>query len=275
MSTYAIGDVQGCFGTLRALLSEIGFDRTNDCLWFVGDLINRGPRSLECLRFVQDLGDRAVTVLGNHDLNLLAVAEGIRRPGRNDTLDSILEASDRDAVLAWLRQRPMLHDEGNWVMVHAGLLPQWTRSQADSIAREVEAALRGPGYRDLLIGMYGNEPDRWRDDLTGIDRLRIAINAMTRMRFIRADGRIDLKFKGELDDAPAGLRPWFEKRDESFATTTIIAGHWSALGLYLTPYFSGIDTGCVWGRELTALRLEDRRIFQVACQAGEAASGWD
>jgi bis(5'-nucleosyl)-tetraphosphatase (symmetrical) len=267
MTTYAIGDVQGCYDPLRALLDVIRFDPAADTLWFVGDLINRGPQSLETLRFVRSLGERAVTVLGNHDLHLLVVAAGVRKPHRGDTIDEILDAPDRDELLDWLRTRRMMHVEGGWAMVHAGLLPQWTIPQAQALAHEVETALRGPDYPGLLENMYGNAPDAWDDALTGYDRLRVIINAMTRLRLCDAAGRMDFAHKGSLEDAPAGLVPWFDVAGRGSAGTPIVCGHWAALGLTLKPDVLGIDSGCVWGRALSALRLEDRRVFQCDCSA--------
>jgi len=275
MATYAIGDLQGCFATLRALLEEIDFDEDGDRLWFVGDLVNRGPGSLECLRFVSGLAHRAVTVLGNHDLHLLALSEGLAKTGKHDTLQPILEAPDREKLIQWLRNQSMLHAEGQYVMVHAGLMPQWSLDLAHELATDVETQLRGPGYRELLANMYGNEPAAWNDNLRGTDRRRIAINAMTRMRILNQESELDLKFKGEIEDLPAGSSPWFERRHSSFAEKTIIAGHWSALGLRIAPNFAGLDTGCVWGRELTAMRLEDRKIFQVPSIESALPQGWD
>ncbi len=275
MATYAIGDLQGCFITLQALLKKIEFDPARDRLWFVGDLVNRGPGSLQCLRFVHSLEGRANTVLGNHDLHLLAVSEGLGKAGKHDTLAAILDAPDRDELLRWLRDREFLHVEGDFVLVHAGLLPQWSLDLARSLAQHLEGELRGTNYREFLANMYGNEPDVWSDELEGMSRHRIAINAMTRMRVVDEQNRLDLKFKGEIDDLPSGFSPWFERRHLSFAEKTVIAGHWSALGLCVRSNFVGLDTGCVWGRELTALRLEDRVVFQVPCAEIESAKGWD
>jgi bis(5'-nucleosyl)-tetraphosphatase (symmetrical) len=272
MTTYAIGDVQGCYDPLRALLEVIRFDPAADTLWFVGDLINRGPQSLQTLRFVRSLGERAVTVLGNHDLHLLVVAAGVRKPHRGDTIDEILDAPDRDELLDWLRTRRMMHVEDGWAMVHAGLLPQWNIPQAQALAHEVETALRGPDYPGLLENMYGNAPDAWDDALTGYDRLRVIINAMTRLRLCDAAGRMDFGHKGSLEDAPAGLVPWFDVAGRGSAGTPIVCGHWAALGLTLMPDVLGIDSGCVWGRSLSALRLEDRRVFQCDCSALEGTA---
>ncbi len=275
MATYAIGDLQGCFTTLQALLTKIDFDQSRDRLWFVGDLVNRGPGSLECLRFVRSLADRASAVLGNHDLHLLAVSEGLGKSGKHDTLGEILNAPDRDELLHWLRHREFLHVEGEFLLVHAGLLPQWSLTLAVDLAQQLERALRAPDYRALLANMYGNDPHEWRDDLVGMDRHRIAINAMTRMRIVDAKNRLDLRFKGEIDDLPTGSSPWFDRRHPSFADKTVVAGHWSALDLCIRPNFVGLDTGCVWGRALTALRLDDREIFQVPCAEVTIAKGWD
>ncbi len=266
MATYAIGDLQGCFKSLEALLEIMNFNRAKDRLWFVGDLVNRGPQSLECLRFVKDLGESATVVLGNHDLHLLAVSEGIAKPGRNDTLASIIAAPDRDSLLDWLRRKPLLYSEGEFAMVHAGIAPQWDYSLARKVANEVESALTGNSYRFLLENMYGNEPVNWREGLTQMERLRFAINAMTRMRVVSEAGDMDLQFKGGLGELPDGLVPWFSRLHPSFATITIVAGHWSALGLHMSPQAICLDTGCAWGRELTALRLDDRMVFQVPCQ---------
>jgi bis(5'-nucleosyl)-tetraphosphatase (symmetrical) len=265
VSTYAVGDLQGCFASLQALLTKVAFNSAQDRLWLVGDLVNRGPNSLECLRFVRSLGQRAIVVLGNHDLHLLAVAAGISKIGRRDTIGPILDAPDCDELLDWLRQQKLLHVDGNFLMVHAGLLPQWSLTQALRLAGEVESLLRGASHRAFLQSMYGNEPNVWDDNLIGNARHRLVTNAMTRMRVLGNNNELDLEFKGELASLPPGLVPWFTKRHPSFADKTILAGHWSALGLYETPNFIGLDSGCAWGRQLTALRLEDRTVFQVPC----------
>ncbi len=266
MSTYAVGDIQGCFEPFLALLERIRFDPERDRLWLAGDLVNRGAQSLETLRYVRDLGDRAVTVLGNHDLYLLMVAEGaVAYRGRDDTLDPILNAPDRDDLLAWLRQRPLCHGEGHHVMVHAGLLPGWPVDKALALAREAEVALQGPGGEDFIRHMWGSRPTAWTDDLAGWDRLRVIINAMTRMRFCSPAGEMEFDTKGEVATAPEGYLPWFEVPGRSSADHTVIFGHWSALGLKVEPNLLALDSGCLWGRELTAVRLEDRAVFQVAC----------
>ncbi|MEK6591864.1 MAG: symmetrical bis(5'-nucleosyl)-tetraphosphatase [Pseudomonadota bacterium] len=265
MSTYAIGDVQGCYDPLQRLLDRIAFDPARDTLWFVGDLVNRGSRSLEVLRFVKSLGDRAVTVLGNHDLHLLVVAEGVKKPHRGDTLDAILNAPDRDELLTWLRHRKMMHTENGYAIVHAGLLPQWGIAYALSLAREVEAALRGADYRQLMRHMYGNEPTCWQDALAGYDRLRVIINAMTRLRLCTAEGVMEFSHKTGLENLPSGFMPWYDVPERASLDTPVIFGHWAALGLIARGDVLAIDTGCVWGRSLSALRLEDRRVMQCDC----------
>ncbi|MGH8661009.1 MAG: symmetrical bis(5'-nucleosyl)-tetraphosphatase [Burkholderiales bacterium] len=265
MATIAIGDVQGCYDQLMRLLERAAFDERRDVLWFVGDLVNRGPQSLETLRFVKGLGGRAVTILGNHDLNLLAVAAGVRKPHRGDTNDGILAAPDREELLAWLRHRNMMHAGGGYAMVHAGLLPQWSIARALALAREVEEALRAPDHREFLTRMYGNEPRLWREDLAGYDRLRIIVNAMTRMRLAAADGTLELDHKLGLDTIPAGYLPWYDVPGRASRGTTILFGHWAALGLLVREDAICLDSGCVWGRALTALRLEDRQLFQLDC----------
>ena len=270
MSTYAIGDIQGCFGTLMQLLERCAFDPAVDQLWLVGDLVNRGPRSLETLRFVRDLGASAVTVLGNHDLSLLMNAEGFGKPSRGDTFHDILEAPDRDELLTWLRHQPLCHLDGPYCMVHAGLLPQWTVAKARALADEVETALTGPKWRDFLANMWGSEPAAWRNSLAGWPRLRVIVNAMTRMRFCSPEGVMDFKAKGEVSKAPKGCVPWFMAPERRSTDHVLITGHWSALGLMVRPNLLAIDSGCLWGGALTAIRLEDRAIIQVNCLAEEA-----
>lgn len=265
MATYAIGDLQGCLAPLHRLLARCRFDRSRDQLWFVGDLVNRGPDSLAVLRFVKSLEDRAIVVLGNHDLHLLTVAAGFVTPHRGDTLTEILDAPDKEALLEWLRHRPLLHQGMDVTMVHAGLLPNWTTDQAKSLAREVETALRGVDHLQFLAQMYGNTPNQWRDHLTGWDRLRIITNAMTRLRICTADGTMEFSHKGELADIPPGYIPWYDVPGRLSAADTIVCGHWSALGLKLESRLLALDTGCLWGRCLSAVRLEDRELFQVVC----------
>ena len=267
MATYAVGDLQGCLQPLKCLLGRVNFNPAVDHLWLVGDLVNRGPDSLAVLRWAKNLGDAAVTVLGNHDLHLLAVAEGFVAPHRSDTLDEILAAPDRQELLDWLRRRRLLHAEGGYALVHAGLLPQWTVVQALALAQEVEAMLAGENYRDFLAHMYGNEPRQWRDNLSGMARLRTITNAMTRLRFCTPEGAMEFAHKGPLDQPPPGHLPWFDIAGRASRDATVIFGHWSALGLYQRPDVVSLDTGCLWGGTLTALCLEDRRIFQVPCAA--------
>ena len=268
MATYAIGDVQGCHDELQALLARIGFDRARDRLWFVGDLVNRGPKSLEVLRSVRDLGDAAVVVLGNHDLHLICLHEGYARRREDDTIDALLSAPDANELIGWLRTRRMMHVEGAYAMVHAGLLPGWSIDKAISLAREVEMALSAANYRDFVAHMYGGTPDRWDDALAGWDRLRVVVNAMTRMRFCTQEGRMDFKAKGESTQALPGYLPWFDVPARRSTDAMIVCGHWSALGLKLLSNLIALDAGCVWGGQLTAIRLEDRTIVQVPCAGG-------
>lgn len=260
MACYAIGDVQGCFDELQALLARIGFNRQHDRLWFVGDLVNRGPKSLEVLRFVKELGERAVTVLGNHDLHLVTQHEGFEKKRKDDTFTDVLRAPDAKELVDWVRARPMMHVEGGWAMVHAGLLPQWSIERAVSLAHEVEHALRAPNYREFLANMYGSKPERWDESLSGWDRLRVIVNAMTRMRFCTPEGAMEFRTNGV--EPPAGYRAWYDTRPSN-DEKAIVFGHWSARGLILTERVAGLDTGCVWGGPLTALRLEDRWLVQV------------
>jgi bis(5'-nucleosyl)-tetraphosphatase (symmetrical) len=273
MATLAIGDVQGCYDQLMRLLEQADYDERRDVLWFVGDLINRGPQSAQTLRFVKGLGDRQVTVLGNHDLTLLAVAAAIKKPHRGDTFDELLAAPDRDELVDWLRHQKMMHAEGDRAMVHAGLLPQWSIDQALALAREVEAALQGPEHREFLRHMYGNEPARWRDDLAGYDRLRVVVNAMARLRLVKPDGTMEFSHKTGLAGTPAGYLPWYDAPGRASLGTRILFGHWAALGLLQRDDVVCLDTGCVWGRALSALRLEDDRLFQLDCAelAGQAS----
>ncbi|MDT3679583.1 MAG: symmetrical bis(5'-nucleosyl)-tetraphosphatase [Burkholderiaceae bacterium] len=260
--TWAIGDVQGCLDSLLALLPQLPSDAR---LWLVGDLVNRGPRSLDALRWAIEQGERVVTVLGNHDLHLLAVAAGIRRAHRTDTLDEILAAPDRDALLDWVRTRPLAHFDDGWLMVHAGVLPQWSVERTLELAYEVHRMLSGPRWLDFLREMYGNEPATWSDSLRGNDRLRVIVNALTRIRFCTANGRMEFAAKEGMETAPAGYLPWFDVPGRASAGTPIVFGHWAALGWLDRPNLLSIDTGCVWGRELTAVRLQDRRAVSVGC----------
>ena len=268
MATFAIGDVQGCFDELQQLLQKCSFGK-KDRLWFVGDLVNRGPKSLEVLRFVRDLGSRAVTILGNHDLHLITQFEGFERRRKDDTFQDVLEARDARQLVDWLRGRPMMHAAGDCAMVHAGLLPQWTIAKALKLAKEVEAALSGSGYRDFLRNLYGSKPDVWSDSLDGWDRLRVIVNAMTRMRFCTKRGKMEFHAKGAKP--PPGFLPWYETRRKD--RHRLLFGHWSQLGLKLTERFAALDSGCVWGGALSALRLEDGKLTQVGCAGYQAAGG--
>lgn len=266
MADYAVGDLQGCLTPLQTLLEHIQFQPGQDRLWLVGDLINRGPQSLETLRFVKSLGASANVVLGNHDLFFLAVAAGApARLSAGDTIAPILEAPDAQALIDWLRRCPLLHVEDTFAMVHAGLLPAWSIPTAAALAREIEQELRSPEWKDFLRQLFGNKPDNWHEGLNGWDRYRIVINAMTRMRYITEDGRIDLKTKGPLEKAPPGLHPWFAAEAPAWASHTIICGHWSALGFRDMGQVISLDSGCVWGQCLTAVRLQDRKVWRTPC----------
>lgn len=270
MATYAIGDLQGCFFSFQALLKKIQFSTDQDRLWFVGDLVNRGPGSLEVMRWILAHQSSVVTVLGNHDLHTLVVAEGFVSAHRGDTIQTLLDAPDAEEILNWLRAQPLIHFQHGYLMVHAGLLPHWTVAQALALGEEVHLALRANNYRDFLKQMYGNEPNAWREELTGWDRLRVITNAMTRLRICKSDGEMEFKFKGEIQNVPSGYQPWFELSHRASANTPIIFGHWSALGLQHRHNVHSLDTGCLWGGHLSAMRLEDKQIFQVPCDPKDA-----
>lgn len=270
MATYAIGDIQGCFHSFRNLLKQIGFRPESDRLWLVGDIINRGSASLEMLRWVYEHQDALVMVLGNHDLHTLAVAEGYVPQHKSDTLQPLLDAADAGRLLTWLRHQPLVHQAQGFLMVHAGLLPQWSAGDALRLASEVESALRGAGYRYYLARMYGNQPLQWHEALQGMDRLRLITNVMTRIRTCTPAGEMNLRFSGTVSNIPAGYLPWFDVPDRKSAGTTIVFGHWSALGLQQRPNLYALDTGCLWGGKLTAMRLEDRVIYQVPCAAEDS-----
>lgn len=258
MPVYAIGDLQGCFDQLEKLLNEMAFDADRDRLWFVGDLVNRGPKSLQTLRFIKSLGERAVSVLGNHDLSLLAIAAGHVRKRRRDTVDDILQADDRDELLDWLRNRPLLHHDTDlgYTMIHAGLPPQWDLPTARACAEEVETALRGDDYGNFLAHMYGDEPRRWSDDLRGWERLRFITNCFTRLRYCDTEGRLHLHSAGAPGSQPAPFVPWFDVPGRASAASRIVFGHWSSLGAYTAPGIFCVDSGCLWGGQLSALRLD-------------------
>jgi bis(5'-nucleosyl)-tetraphosphatase (symmetrical) len=269
MTTYAIGDIQGCYDELLQLLELIHFEPKQDILWFVGDLVNRGHQSLETLRFIKSLGDSAITVLGNHDLHLLALAVANRSPRKKDTLHEILDAPDRDELLHWLRHRPLIHydRERKQVLVHAGLPPQWKPRKAVEYAAEVEAILRSDQYAELFHNMYGNEPSLWDKELTGWPRYRFIINALTRIRYCSVEGRLNLNEKYAPGTQPGGLMPWFEVPERRSRKKEIIFGHWSTLGLVKREGIIALDTGCVWGGTLTAVDLDDeqRPAYSIDC----------
>lgn len=271
MATYAIGDIQGCFQELNDLLDLIGFSETTDHLWFTGDLVNRGPRSLETLRFIKSLGERAITVLGNHDIHLLAAAQS-NTSHRKDTFEEIFHAPDRVELLDWLRQQPLFHHDevSGYSMLHAGISPQWDLKKIQSLANEVEQFLRSKNYPDYLSHIYGNEPDTWSDDLQGWERLRCITNFFTRVRFCDENGRMDFSEKGPPGSQPEGWQPWYEIETRKSADLKIIFGHWSThkLAQENVGNFNvfPIDTGCLWGGELTAFRLEGGTLFQLNCE---------
>ncbi len=259
MAVYAIGDIQGCYDELRAALDAVRFDPARDRLWFVGDLVNRGPQSLEVLRFVHGLGEAAIVVLGNHDLHLLALAAGHGLPGGKDNLDEVLAAPDRDELIHWLRHRPLLHHDAalDFTLIHAGLAPQWTLAQARALAGEVEAVLRSEAHAGFFAAMYGNRPECWDEGLGGMDRLRFITNCLTRLRFVTADGRLLLNEKGPpgSPETPDAL-PWFDHPRRASRGKRIVCGHWSTLGYVARHAVWAIDTGCLWGGQLALLRLD-------------------
>jgi bis(5'-nucleosyl)-tetraphosphatase (symmetrical) len=267
MSHYVVGDIQGCYAEFAQLLDLIAFDPKRDRIWLVGDLVNRGPDSLSVLRHVKSLGAAATTVLGNHDLHLLIVAAGHRAAHSRDTLAAVLAAPDRDELLDWLRRRPLVVREGEFLLVHAGLLPSWTPTDAVAFSREVETVLASPAQDDFLRQLYGDEPARWNGGLTGYDRLRVIVNACTRLRFCSADDAIELREKRGPEHAPAGFAPWFAHPERRSAGVTVLCGHWSTLDLMFAPNVMMLDSGCLWGGTLTAVRLDDARVFQVPSRA--------
>lgn len=266
MSTYAIGDLQGCHQHFQQLLEIIGFNPSRDKLWLVGDVVNRGPNSLAVLHTLMQLGDAVIMVLGNHDLHLLMVAAGVTTQQPHDTLKSILQAPDREKLLNWLRHQRLFYHEDEYALVHAGLLPGWSVDQAEYLAQEVEAILcNDQSFQEFAPSMYGNDPDHWQDSLQGEHRWRVIINAMTRLRICTREGKMNFAFKANPADIPAGYVPWFNAPNRASKTHTILFGHWSALGLRMERNLIALDTGCLWGGSLTAVRLEDRRVFQVPC----------
>ncbi|MDR6890638.1 MULTISPECIES: symmetrical bis(5'-nucleosyl)-tetraphosphatase [Variovorax] len=277
MALYLIGDIQGCDTALQKLLDTIGFSPSRDTVVLLGDLVNRGPESAAVLRRVQGYGASALSLLGNHDLHLLGVAHGARKPGRKDTLAGVLEAPDSEAMLEWVRQQHMaLHmqiDGGDLLMVHAGVLPQWTVGDTLVLAAEVESVLRGPALGEFLLTIYGNEPAQWSDSLTGSARLRTIVNALTRMRFCSAKGVMEFESKDGAATAPEGFMPWFDVPGRKTANATVAFGHWSTLGWLSRPDLLSTDTGCVWGGCLSAVRigatLDERELIQVKCEQAQ------
>jgi len=276
VSTYVVGDIQGCLQPLKRLLRAVNFKPGKDVLWSVGDIVNRGPKSLKALRYLHDMRDSLVVVLGNHDLHLLAVAAGVRRAGRSDTIDEILGAPDRDELLHWLSQRPLMHREHGYTLVHAGIPPQWTVQQAMAYAGEVEAALRGPGRLAFLQAMYGNEPALWSDDLQGTARLRVITNYLTRMRFCTAAGKLDLESKGSTPNpglvgrGENALLPWYSHPGRKSADERILFGHWATIeGATSNPRAIALDTGCVWDGALSLYHLDSGQWTRCACRGGK------
>lgn len=268
MSTYAIGDIHGCYQPLRCLLDKIAFDPARDTLWITGDLVNRGPASLEVLRFLFSIRESIVAVLGNHDLHLLSVAYADGRQGKHDNLNAILQADDRDELLDWLRRLKIMHHDSSlgYAMVHAGIPPQWTLDKALACAQELEEVLQSSHPQHFLAHMYGNQPDQWEENLSGMDRLRLITNYFTRMRFCRADGTLDLISKDSAVHAPEGFLPWFAHSHRKTVHDKILFGHWAALeGKTNTPGVYALDGGCVWGGQLIAMRLDDEQVFSCSC----------
>lgn len=271
MATYAVGDVQGCYDSLQRLLDKLEFDDGKDKLWLAGDLVNRGPRSVDVLRFAKSLGKQCSCVLGNHDLHMLAVSQGNYRHYKNSSLDDVLNAPDRDELIDWLRRQPLMHysEKKNFAMIHAGLAPQWSLETALACSKEVEAVLQGNGFAKLMRDIYGNKPDRWSPNLKGMDRLRFIINCFTRMRYCGRDGTLALKEKGAPGSQPKGLFPWFEAPNRRSADQRIVCGHWSTLGFVNRHNVWSLDTGCLWGGRLTAMRIRRKQTLaatQIACK---------
>lgn len=263
---WMIGDIQGCYAPLDALLSQpLIAENPQARFWFAGDLVNRGPSSLQTLRRLMSLEDRSVFLLGNHDLHLLAVAAGIRAPGKSDTFHEVLTAPDAGDIIYWLRHRKLAHFELDHLMVHAGVLPKWTVKKTLSLANEVEQALRSDNWAKSLQKMYGNEPTRWKEGHTGAKRLRVIINALTRLRMCNPKGNMMLSVKSSPKDRSDDLIPWFDMPERATRDVTVVFGHWSTLGLLNRPDVICLDTGCVWGGHLSAMRLQDRRLVQIAC----------
>ena len=266
MATYAIGDLQGCLTEFKSLLEIIGFNSNKDRLWLVGDVVNRGPDSLETLKFLMDISKNVTMVLGNHDLHLIKLVANNEKASEKDTLGKTLKSEDISKITDWLRKKPLFYFEEDYSMVHAGLLPQWDIAQVKILAKEVETHLAGDNWRSFLKNIYGNTPDSWNEQLENHERWRVIINALTRLRVCTVTGKMNFTFKGNLNNLPQGYMPWFNVPTRKSKKTTIIFGHWSALGLNIQRNIISLDTGCVWGRSLSAIRLEDRKVFQTSCQ---------
>lgn len=265
-SIWMIGDVQGCCEPLEQLLAHPDLAGEPDSqFWFAGDLINRGPQSLDSLRRIMALEDRSIAVLGNHDLHLLAAAAGVRRPSKSDTLDEILEAPDADELIDWLRFRPLAHFEHDHLLVHAGVLAKWDVAKTLSLAGEVQDALRGANWQKSLQKMYGNEPVMWKEDHSGGKRLRVIINALTRIRLCTQQGHMEFDTKVAPGAWPSGLIPWFDVPKRATRNVTVVFGHWSTLGLLMRDDVICLDSGCIWGGALSAVRLQDRKLVQIRC----------
>jgi bis(5'-nucleosyl)-tetraphosphatase (symmetrical) len=268
LANYIVGDIQGCLDELHALLNTVEFNAQNDTLWIAGDLVARGPNSLETLRFIYSLGSAAKVVLGNHDLHLLAVSLGIHRAKAKDNTQAILDAPDKHVLLDWLRMQPLMQEHDEFVVCHAGISPDWSLNQARECAREVEAKLQGEQWQTLIEKMYSNQPDKWDPELVGIERWRYAINAFTRMRFCLNDGRLDMTCKLPPEEVKEGsLTPWFLLSSRIPVEKVVLFGHWAALGGYSNADIIGLDTGCVWGGTLTMIRWEDRQFYTQPCLA--------
>ncbi|AZN37010.1 symmetrical bis(5'-nucleosyl)-tetraphosphatase [Iodobacter ciconiae] len=265
MSRYAIGDIQGCFVELMSVVESMAFSPQSDQIFLVGDLVNRGPSSLATLRWASQTEGVSI-VLGNHDLHLLAMFAGLAQPKPGDTLQEVIDAPDAEHLLFWLRQQPLLIDLGDVLLVHAGVSPSWPLETAKLAAQEVEMALRGDQWKDFIAVMYGNQPVEWTSDMKAFDRMRYSVNCFTRMRFVTTDGALQLKYKGEREQAPAGIKPWFELANRLLLNRRVVCGHWSALGLMLKDDVWALDTGCVWGGALTAVCLDSGKLYQAAAR---------
>lgn len=263
MPIYAIGDIHGQYDLFCRLLDKIEFSESQDQLWIVGDMVNRGPDSLKVCQLIRSLKGSAISILGNHDIHLIVAANIPTVASASYTFSDILESPERDEIIDWMRNRPFLHRQDHVAMIHAGMIPQWTLDQAEQLAKEAENAFKADNYQAMLPQLYGNCPDRWSEELTGIDRIRYIINVFTRLRFCKPDSTLDFQIKGEPDQARDGYLPWYDIKNRKTKDDLLITGHWSALGLRMKQNHLGIDTGACWGRALTAVRLGDRKVFQV------------